>query len=81
MTHPLLAAHTQLDAASLADAVNFDAAGLVPAIVQDVHTGRVLMLAWMDRESLRRTIALGESKPNICAIASLTSTMRPSRVL
>ena len=36
-------------------------AGLVPAIVQDIHTGRVLMLAWMDRESLRRTIALGET--------------------
>ena len=61
MTHPLLAAHTQLDVASLADAVNFDAAGLVAAVVQDVHTGRVLMLAWMDRESLRRTIALGET--------------------
>ena len=61
MTHPLLVAHTELDAASLVDAVNFDAAGLVPAIVQDVHTGRVLMLAWMDRESLRRTIALGET--------------------
>ena len=61
MTHSLLAAHTELDAASLTDAVNFDAAGLVPAIVQDIHTGRVLMLAWMDRESLRRTIALGET--------------------
>ncbi|MEZ4611489.1 MAG: phosphoribosyl-AMP cyclohydrolase [Caldilineaceae bacterium] len=30
-------------------------------MVQDVHTGRALMLAWMDRESLRRTIALGET--------------------
>lgn len=61
MIHPLLAAHTELDAASLLDAVAFDAAGLVPAIVQDVHTGRVLMMAWMNRESLRRTVALGET--------------------
>ncbi|MEZ4555491.1 MAG: hypothetical protein R2854_03400 [Caldilineaceae bacterium] len=30
MTHPLLAAHTQLDAASLADAVNFDAPAWFP---------------------------------------------------
>lgn len=30
--------------------------GLVPAIVQDAATGRVLMLAWMDDEALRRTL-------------------------
>ncbi|HQD97516.1 MAG TPA: phosphoribosyl-AMP cyclohydrolase, partial [Propionicimonas sp.] len=29
--------------------------GLVPAIVQDATDGRVLMLAWMDDEALRRT--------------------------
>jgi len=31
--------------------------GLVPAIAQDAATGRVLMLAWMDDEALRRTLA------------------------
>ncbi len=30
--------------------------GLVPAIVQDATDGRVLMLAWMDDEALRRTL-------------------------
>lgn len=30
--------------------------GLIPAIVQDVHTGRVLMMAWMNRASLEKTI-------------------------
>lgn len=35
--------------------------GLVPAIVQSAESGRVLMLAWMNREALQRTIALGET--------------------
>ena len=34
--------------------------GLVPAIVQDVHDGRVLMLAWMDAEALAATVESGE---------------------
>lgn len=34
-----------------------NADGLVPAIVQDASTGRVLMLAWMDDEALRRTLS------------------------
>jgi phosphoribosyl-AMP cyclohydrolase len=33
--------------------------GLVPAVVQDATTGKVLMLAWMDDEALRRTLATG----------------------
>lgn len=36
--------------------VKFDDKGLVPAIVQDYATGEVLMFAWMNRESLARTI-------------------------
>lgn len=40
-------------------AVRFDAQGLVPAIAQDAKTGAVLMLAWMNEEALRRTIAGG----------------------
>jgi len=31
--------------------------GLVPAVVQDAASGQVLMLAWMDDEALRRTLA------------------------
>jgi phosphoribosyl-AMP cyclohydrolase len=36
--------------------VLFNPQGLVPAIVQDVGTKDVLMLAWMDQEALRRTL-------------------------
>ncbi len=43
-----------------ATAVRFGADGLVPAIVQDVHDGRVLMLAWMDAEALAATLATGD---------------------
>lgn len=41
--------------------INWSDDGLVPAIAQDVVTGRVLMFAWMDRESLKRTVELGEA--------------------
>jgi phosphoribosyl-AMP cyclohydrolase len=37
------------------DAVKWDAEGLVPAIAQDAADGRVLMVAWMNREALRLT--------------------------
>ena len=42
-------------------AVQWDAQGLVPAIVQDAASGKVLMFAWMNAESLRRTAATGEA--------------------
>ncbi len=45
--------------ASLATAVIFDAAGLVPAIAQQHDTGEVLMMAWMNREALAETLATG----------------------
>lgn len=35
--------------------------GLIPAIAQDATTGRVLMLAWMDAEALRRTVETGRA--------------------
>jgi phosphoribosyl-AMP cyclohydrolase len=35
--------------------------GLVPAVVQQFDTGEVLMLAWMDDEALRRTLATGRA--------------------
>jgi phosphoribosyl-AMP cyclohydrolase len=41
-------------------AIAFNADGLVPAIAQDAKTGDVLMLAWMNRESLEKTLATGD---------------------
>jgi phosphoribosyl-AMP cyclohydrolase len=38
------------------DSLKYDSAGLIPAIVQDHATGEVLMMAWMNRESLTSTI-------------------------
>ncbi|EGO65455.1 bifunctional phosphoribosyl-AMP cyclohydrolase/phosphoribosyl-ATP diphosphatase HisIE [Acetonema longum] len=39
--------------------LKFDANGLMPAVIQDAHTGAVLMLAYMNQESLEKTIATG----------------------
>ena len=39
--------------------VRYDANGLVPAVAQDVATGDVLMVAWMNKESLEMTLAEG----------------------
>jgi phosphoribosyl-AMP cyclohydrolase len=43
------------------DAIAWNADGLVPAVAQDATSGEVLMLAWMSRESLARTLATGEA--------------------
>ena len=43
------------------DQVRFDAQGLVPAIVQDADSGRVLTVAYMNRDALERTWADGQS--------------------
>lgn len=42
-------------------AVAFDAAGLVAAIVQEEGSGEVLMMAWMNEASLRRTLETGRT--------------------
>jgi phosphoribosyl-ATP pyrophosphohydrolase/phosphoribosyl-AMP cyclohydrolase len=42
------------------EAIRWDVAALVPVIVQDVADGRVLMLAWADREALEATLATGD---------------------
>ena len=39
------------------DEIKWDSDGLVPAIAQDYKTGRVLMMAWMNREALSLTAA------------------------
>ena len=38
-----------------------DASGLIPAIIQDYKTGRVLMMAWMNRASLEKTVETGKT--------------------
>jgi phosphoribosyl-ATP pyrophosphohydrolase/phosphoribosyl-AMP cyclohydrolase len=45
--------------ANLGDAITFDDKGLVPAIVQDADTNEILMMAWMNEESLNRTLERG----------------------
>ena len=44
---------------TLLGAIKPDAAGLIPAIAQQHDTGEVLMLAWMNAESLAETLATG----------------------
>jgi len=41
--------------------IKFDSSGLVPAIVQDAETNEVLMMAYMNEESLRLTLERGET--------------------
>lgn len=43
------------------DAVRWDGAGLVPAIAQEAGSGRILMVAWMDRDALAETAATGRA--------------------
>jgi len=46
---------------SFYDKLKFDAQGLIPAIVQEHKTKRVLMFAWMNRASLEKTVATGRT--------------------
>ncbi len=39
--------------------LHFDAAGLIPVIAQEAETGEVLMMAWMNAESLTETLQSG----------------------
>jgi phosphoribosyl-AMP cyclohydrolase len=43
------------------DTLKFDAQGLIPAIVQDHKDGMVLMVAWMNRDSLLDTLKTGKT--------------------
>lgn len=43
------------------DRIQYNEQGLVPTIVQDYLDGTVLMLAWMNRESLAKTLATGQT--------------------
>jgi phosphoribosyl-AMP cyclohydrolase len=46
---------------SFYDQLKFNSEGLIPAIIQEQSTGRVLMMAWMNRASLERTIESGRT--------------------
>ncbi|MDW8107994.1 MAG: phosphoribosyl-AMP cyclohydrolase [Armatimonadota bacterium] len=41
------------------DSLRYDASGLIPAVIQDAENGQVLMVAYMNRESLLRTVQTG----------------------
>lgn len=43
------------------DSLTWTADGLVPAIVQDAESGEVLMMAWMNREAVKQTLATGQT--------------------
>lgn len=43
------------------DDLRWDERGLIPAVVQDAGTGRVLMVAWMNADALRLTLTTGET--------------------
>jgi len=43
------------------DEIKFDDKGLIPAIVQDCQNGEILMLAYMNRESLQKTLSSGKT--------------------
>ena len=43
------------------EALQWNEDGLIPAIAQDAASGRVLTLAWMNREALRETVASGRA--------------------
>ena len=46
---------------SFLDEVRWDPAGLIAVVTQDAKTGRVLTLAWMNREALAQTVERGEA--------------------
>ena len=45
----------------LFDHLKFSSDGLIPAIIQEQRTGRVLMMAWMNRASIEKTIETGKT--------------------
>ncbi len=46
---------------SVYEKLKFNEEGLIPVIVQDHATGRVLMMAWMNKASLEKTLATGRT--------------------
>jgi phosphoribosyl-AMP cyclohydrolase len=46
---------------SFLDQIPWDETGLIAAVAQDAESGRVLTVAWMNREALEQTVARGEA--------------------
>lgn len=53
------ASGTQTPLAEVLEHIPFNSEGLIPAVAQDVDSREVLMLAWMNRDALARTLAEG----------------------
>ncbi len=51
---------SQVAAQEALDALKFNTDGLIPAIAQQHDTGEVLMMAWMNRDSIEETLATGQ---------------------
>ena len=60
--------------------LRFSEKGLIPAIVQDADTGDVLMLGYMNEESLRRTLASDEVWFSVAAGRSCGTRERPRAI-
>lgn len=56
-----MANHSPATAEALLGAIAFDRDGLVPAVAQQHDSGEVLMLAWMNRDALLKTLETGEA--------------------
>jgi phosphoribosyl-AMP cyclohydrolase len=56
-----MANHSPAAAEALLGAIAFDRDGLVPAVAQQHDSGEVLMLAWMNRDALLKTLETGEA--------------------
>jgi phosphoribosyl-AMP cyclohydrolase len=59
--HAFVCNINSLGMSSFYEMLKFNADGLIPAIVQEQSTGRVLMMAWMNRASIEKTIASGKT--------------------
>lgn len=46
---------------SFFEKLKFNQDGLIPAIIQEQKSGRVLMMAWMNREAIQKTLELGKT--------------------
>jgi phosphoribosyl-AMP cyclohydrolase len=54
-------ANKKPDVAGVVKQIKFDSAGLVTAVAQDAASGEVLMVAWMNREALEKTLETGQA--------------------
>jgi phosphoribosyl-AMP cyclohydrolase len=52
---------SNVDPILLITSLKWNSEGLIPAIVQEVESGDVLMMAWMDQSALRKTIEAGQT--------------------